>query len=74
VLIRRMSVSRRSRHRCRRRSVVDADDDWTDIDDDVIRYVLITAAVPSSNVEAAIRSPTNMAAAKIVAVDFIDLY
>ena len=29
----------RSRRRCRRRSVVDAGDDWTDIDDDVVRYV-----------------------------------
>ena len=33
-----------------------------------------TAAVPASKVEAILRSPTNMATAKIAAVDFIDLY
>jgi len=29
-----------------------------------------TAAAPASEIEAVVRSPTNMAAAKIVAVDF----
>jgi len=34
-----------------------------------------TAAAPARNeVEAVVRSPTNMATAKIAAVDFIDLY
>jgi len=32
--------------------------------------VQITAAVPASEVEAVVRSPANMAAAKIAAVDF----
>jgi len=32
--------------------------------------VLITAVAPASKVEAAVQSPTNMAAAKIAAVDF----
>ena len=33
-----------------------------------------TASVPASAGEAVVRSPTNMAVAKIAAVDFIDLY
>jgi len=33
-----------------------------------------TAAAPASEGEAIVRSPTKMAAAKIVYVDFIDLY
>jgi len=32
-----------------------------------------TAAAPASEGEAIVRSPTNMAVAKIAAVDFIDL-
>jgi len=36
--------------------------------------VVPTAATPASEGEAVVRSPTNMAAAKIAAVDFIDLY
>jgi len=36
--------------------------------------VQTTAAAPASEGEAIIHSPTNMAAAKIVAVDFMDLY
>ena len=34
------------------------------------RFVLPTAAAPASEVKAVVRSPTNMAAANIVAVDF----
>jgi len=33
-----------------------------------------TAAAPASKGEAVVRSPTNMAVAKIAAADFIDLY
>jgi len=33
-------------------------------------YVGLTAAAPASDVEAVVRSPTNMAAANIAAVDF----
>jgi len=33
-----------------------------------------TAAAPASEGEAVVQSPTNMAVAKIVSVDFIDLY
>ena len=40
----------------------------------VTLLVTTTAAAPASEVEAVVRSPTNMAAVKIVAVDFIDLY
>jgi len=36
--------------------------------------VTTTAAAPASEGEAVVRSSTNMAAAKIVAVDFIHLY
>ena len=36
----------------------------------IVRGVPNTAAAPASEVEAVERSPTNMAAAKIVAVDF----
>ena len=32
-----------------------------------------TAAVPASEGEAVVRSPTNMAVTKIAAVDFVDL-
>jgi len=35
--------------------------------------VTTTAAAPASEGEAVVRSPTNMAASKIAAVDFIDL-
>ena len=35
-----------------------------------VHLVLITPAAPSSEVEAVVRSPTNMAAAQIAAVDF----
>jgi len=34
------------------------------------RSMVSTAAAPASEVEAVVRSPTNMAAAKIAAVDF----
>jgi len=37
-----------------------------------IRNAATTAATPASEVEAVVRSPTNMAAAKIAAVDFIN--
>jgi len=37
---------------------------------DVYWQVRATAAAPTSEVEAVVRSPTNMAAAKIAAVDF----
>jgi len=33
-----------------------------------------TAAAPANELEAIVQSPTNMAAANIAAVDFIDLY
>ena len=33
-----------------------------------------TAATPASEGEAVVRSPTNMAAAKIASVDFTDFY
>ena len=33
-------------------------------------WLLVTAAAPASEVEAVVRSPTNMAAADIAAVDF----
>jgi len=36
--------------------------------------VATTAAMPVSKGEAVVPSPTNMGAAKIAAVDFIDLY
>jgi len=36
--------------------------------------VTTTSAMPASKGEAVVRSPTNMAAAKTAAVDFIDLY
>ena len=35
-----------------------------------MELVLTTAAAPASEVDAVVRSPTNMAAAKITAVDF----
>jgi len=41
ILQNRVSLLCRSRRRGRRHSVVDAGDDWTDIDDDVVRYVWI---------------------------------
>jgi len=45
---------------------------------EVIQYILFwvyaTAAAPASEGEAVVRSPTNMAVAKIAAVDFVDLY
>jgi len=42
--------------------------------DECVADVYTTAAAPASEVEAIVQSPTNMAATKIAAVDFIDLY
>jgi len=36
----------------------------------LMQLLFVTAAAPASKVEAVVRSPTNMTAAKIVAVDF----
>jgi len=48
-----VSMLCRSRRRCRRHSVVDAGDDWTDIDDDVVRYVLIIPPLSTNQANSA---------------------